>query len=313
MVNHSDTRRTGGTLRVGLIAVALLALSLLSAVFFAHTAHALGLPGVDVNLPTGKLLAPVTDTVNQVTDNLGVPVSVNSTPNTLGAQISLPLPTPSGESQPVQASVNVPLPAVVPAATDAVSQVISPVTEAASPILQTVADSTRPAQSISQPQQTGRTPSVPVVDIESVPAEDSITTTAQSTSAAKAHASIRSASAIKASATGASNTNNESSLLPVAAGFFGSVIPSPASSLIKSLTGVDRGSLPYIISGIIFVLMIGLIMGILYLSNHTQLLSSDRGYLAHIAKNHDLVQLSVLTVAIVGSGMIALCLLITRP
>lgn len=311
MVYHSDARRTGGTLRGGLIAVALLALSLLSAVFFTHTAHASVLPSVDVSLPTGKLLAPVTDTVNKVTDNLGVPVSVNSTPSTMVADVSLPLPTSLGQSSPVQTSVAVPLPGIVPTATSAVSQVVSPATQAAQPAIQAVASATRPTLSDAQTRQSSNT--LPAG------AARSSTSAASVTDQPGASSKVSTASTTKTDAYAASGQADRSDipgkaispLLSGVASFFGTIIPTPADSLVRSLTAPNQSSMPYIISGIVFLLMLGLIMGIIYM-NHTRPLTSGDGRVAHMAKSHDLVQLSVLSVAIIGSAIIGICLIFAR-
>lgn len=77
MVTPIFARQRGTAVRTVLLIVILFFLAATYSLLHSHTAHAL--PSIAVNLPTGKLLTPVTNTVNDVTDTLSLPVTVNST------------------------------------------------------------------------------------------------------------------------------------------------------------------------------------------------------------------------------------------
>jgi hypothetical protein len=303
----NDARRIGGTVQVGLVTFGLITVSAVSVVLSPTNANAL-LPEVSVDVPTGKLLSPVTDTVSDVTGALNVPVTVDSTPRNLGADVSLPTPSRQSESAPVQASVDVTLPRVVPAVTDTVSDVVQP-EKTIAPVLQPVRDIIAP-QSKSQPQPPSNQPNNQQPEYAAANQPQSSTpsiipASAQMDKVANQYSPASTSKSVNATL-GASPSF--ASVVAGAASMFSLSLPETLQNLaqVAAFGGVD--TLPFIISSIIFIITILLIAGILYASNRTRLFSTD-GRFGRLALRYDLAQLSIITVATVGTGIIAVYML----
>ena len=152
-------RRVGGVGKLGRLMLAVVAVSISSTFFIAARASALSLPSVNVQLPVkNTLLEPVTNTVNGLTGGLGVPVTVQNTPATVGATVNTGLSVPasgSAASAPLQVSAQATLPApaasVAPALTHAAQQILPSSSRAVSPARAAVAPATSASSSDPAP------------------------------------------------------------------------------------------------------------------------------------------------------------------
>lgn len=87
-----NARHMGKNIRAGYAVAALLVSLLFAAAIHSPAAGALGIPDIaQVDLPLGdtvlgSVVSPITEKTNRI-----LPVDINSTPSTLGAQVQLPL------------------------------------------------------------------------------------------------------------------------------------------------------------------------------------------------------------------------------
>ncbi|MCA9325049.1 hypothetical protein KDA23_03215, partial [Candidatus Saccharibacteria bacterium] len=141
--------RTGGAIQNKAIVGSLLAAFIIFGVSSTSSAtvSALNLGSGELNVPLGSVGEPVANLINPVTEVLPVPITVNSTPNKVGADLNAPLLSDSSDSTPTL-SANLTVPDAVPALTEPLSQVtdplLQPVADTAAPITQPLANTLRP-------------------------------------------------------------------------------------------------------------------------------------------------------------------------
>ncbi len=294
MTLPTGARRTDGTVRFGYIIVALLTISLILAVWHAPVAAALSLPSVSVNLPVSDTaLAPITNTLDDVTSKLPVPIALQNTPSTVGADIdtgiSLPLlsDSPSSLAAPLRIATDVSLPSVVPETLNSIVPAVTDTARQVAPLTTTVLP-----------------PATPIV-----------TPTNQSSAVSTTQNNINAISS-QINKTDAITGNEEKSVAatvldPVLTGvanFFGSTIPSAFQNVIRGFTAKEIDTFPIIVSGIIFIVMMAIIIGITYIMNSRGIISMGNTRLGQLVQSYDLTQISILVVVSIGAGVIAIYL-----
>lgn len=90
------------------------------------------------------------------------------------------------------------------------------------------------------------------------------------------------------------------------------VIPAALQNIANTLAGRKVDPLPIIISGAIFLLMIITVSSIVYSMIRSSIISVGRNPLSQSAIYRDLVQLSILVLAIIGVSVTAIYLILTR-
>lgn len=298
-------RRGGIAVLFSSIFVSVLTATLLSIITSVHSASALSLPSVELGLPLQKTpLAQVTNALNNVTSKLPISVSVQNTPNTVDASVN----TGIGGPTPLQADVNIPLPSVIPALTNITGPVLPAVSSTVAPIVNNVGNALpdmSPNRQSSQPPAIARAPQAPMQqrsptrppDPKSIPISETVALDARRTTPLTGNAER---SAIVA-ALGPLFTGTAETLAN---------IPSDIRDLITVMSNRDLGSLPLLISAVTFFVMLIIITGIIYITNRDKLSTFGGARIAQMAQLHDLTQISVLIVVVVGTAIIAACLLL---
>ena len=90
------------------------------------------------------------------------------------------------------------------------------------------------------------------------------------------------------------------------------IIPAALQNVANTVAGKKVDSLPIIISTVIFVVMLITVVSIVYAMIRSSIISVGRNPMAQSAVYRDIVQLSLLVLAIIGAGVIAIYLILTR-
>ncbi len=90
------------------------------------------------------------------------------------------------------------------------------------------------------------------------------------------------------------------------------VIPAALQNVANSIAGKKVDSLPIIISGAIFIIMLITVTSIIYSMIRSSIISVGRNPMAQSAVYRDIIQLSVLVLAIISVSIIAIYIILTR-
>ena len=90
------------------------------------------------------------------------------------------------------------------------------------------------------------------------------------------------------------------------------IIPAALQNVANTVAGKKVDSLPIIISTVIFVVMLITVVSIVYAMIRSSIISVGRNPMAQSAVYRDIIQLSLLVLAIIGAGVIAIYLILTR-
>jgi RNase P/RNase MRP subunit p29 len=90
------------------------------------------------------------------------------------------------------------------------------------------------------------------------------------------------------------------------------IIPSAIQSVANSLAGKPVSTLPIVISGAIFVVMLIVVVSIIYSMIRSSIISVGRNPMSQSAIYRDLIQLSALVLGILAVGFIAIYLILTK-
>jgi hypothetical protein len=255
-------------IRSGILAATLLLAAFSYSLLCTSKAEALSL---DVKLPTGSLLKPVTDLTNPITSQLPVSTTIKSNPDTLGLSADLST-NPQPNAAPT-AELNVSLPVV----SEVLNQPVKTVNSLVSPSPNT--HSSRPATTPSTNTSVGSTTQTPSPTASQKPEDN----------------------------TAPSNHKNTSPIVGITS-FFSSTMPDALRSIASQLVGKPVKLLPVIISSAILLLTLGGVGAIMYASNRRGILSLGKiGQinLSRYVETHDVAQVASLIVASLGFGVVA--------
>ena len=302
MLLHAITK-TSKVTRNSIIAGTLTLTSLsITTIMSATPTHALSLGGADLSLPLGSVGKPLTDLLSPVTEALPVPISLDSSRDTLGAEVALPSLSNTPADSPT-ARLNVQVPNVLPAITEPLSSVTNPILEpvsnALSPVTTPVANTLRPVSQALNPI-TPR-PNQPLPPATPAPSPTGTLVVQRSQPSDSQLAVVSEGS----SATLPSDSNP---LFAGVASFFTSTLPEALSKLTSGFVGKQINPLPIAISALILLLTTvaaGSIMRRPY-SGGTVMIG--RYNLTKFAQAHDVTQFASLAVAVVGFGAVAIFL-----
>lgn len=90
------------------------------------------------------------------------------------------------------------------------------------------------------------------------------------------------------------------------------VVPAAIQNVANSLAGREVGTVPVLISGAIFLIMLIIVASLVYSMIRSSIISVGRNPLSQSAIYRDLVQLSGLVLAILGVGLVSIYLILTR-
>lgn len=90
------------------------------------------------------------------------------------------------------------------------------------------------------------------------------------------------------------------------------LIPTAIQNIANALAGKTVETLPILISAAIFIITIIVVVSIIYSMIHSSIISVGRNPLSQSAIYRDLIQLSALVLVILGVGVIAIYLVLTR-
>lgn len=90
------------------------------------------------------------------------------------------------------------------------------------------------------------------------------------------------------------------------------IIPSALQNLANALAGKEVSTLPIILSSAVFLIMLVVVASIIYSMIHSSIISVGRNPLSQSAIYRDLIQVSALVIGILGVGLIAIYLILTR-
>lgn len=90
------------------------------------------------------------------------------------------------------------------------------------------------------------------------------------------------------------------------------IVPAAIQNVANSLAGREVGTVPIIISGAIFLIMLIIVSSLIYSMIRSSIISVGRNPLSQSAIYRDLVQLSGLVVGILGVGLITIYLVLTK-
>jgi hypothetical protein len=90
------------------------------------------------------------------------------------------------------------------------------------------------------------------------------------------------------------------------------IIPFGLQNVANALAGKQVETLPILVSAGIFVLTLIVVVSIIYSMIHSSIISVGRNPMSQSAIYRDLIQLSTLVLAILGVGMVAIYLVLTR-
>lgn len=90
------------------------------------------------------------------------------------------------------------------------------------------------------------------------------------------------------------------------------IIPATLQNIANTIAGKSVNTLPVIISAAIFFVTVIVVVAIIYSMIRSSIISVGRNPMAQSAVYRDVIQLSALVLAILGVGMIAIYLVLTR-
>ena len=90
------------------------------------------------------------------------------------------------------------------------------------------------------------------------------------------------------------------------------LVPAAIQNIANSLAGRDVGTLPILISGAIFLIMLIIVSSLIYSMIRASIISVGRNPLSQSAIYRDLVQLSGLVLGILGVGLVCIYLVLTK-
>lgn len=90
------------------------------------------------------------------------------------------------------------------------------------------------------------------------------------------------------------------------------LVPSAIQNLANALAGKEVSTLPIILAGAVFIIMLIVVVSIIYSMIRSSIISVGRNPLSQSAIYRDLIQLSALVIGILGVGLIAIYLILTR-
>ena len=90
------------------------------------------------------------------------------------------------------------------------------------------------------------------------------------------------------------------------------IVPAAVQNVANSLAGKEVGTVPILISGAIFLIMLIIVASLIYSMIRSSIISVGRNPLSQSAIYRDLVQLSGLVIAILGVGLITIYLVLTK-
>lgn len=90
------------------------------------------------------------------------------------------------------------------------------------------------------------------------------------------------------------------------------IVPAAIQNVANSLAGKEVGTVPILISGAVFIIMLIVVASLVYSMIRSSIISVGRNPLSQSAIYRDLIQLSGLVVAILGVGLITIYLILTR-
>lgn len=284
-------RAIGITARTSCIAVYLFAMSLFLATLPTAPTSALSLPAVaKVNLPIGgtvldRIVTPITSHTNRLT-----PVQINATPDTLGAKIALPPASQSQDTPPPLVDVNIKAP-VVPAVVNTVVDPAAP--NSVSSRAKNVVSAFLPTTSSSRNNSAPRLPTQNTAPIATRP-------TAPIT--------------YRLSSTEADEPSIKLPFSPLFVGtinFLGPNLPVNTKKPVTAISGSTVTLVPIIVSIGILLLMTALVIGVVYIIDHTDFALLRGGRLAHFAEAHDITQIAAAIIIISGAVLITIFLVTT--
>jgi hypothetical protein len=90
------------------------------------------------------------------------------------------------------------------------------------------------------------------------------------------------------------------------------LIPAALQNVANSIAGKKVDSLPIILSGVIFIIMLISVVSIIYAMIRSSIISVGRNPMAQSAIYRDIIQLSILVLAIISVSVIAIYFVLTR-
>lgn len=90
------------------------------------------------------------------------------------------------------------------------------------------------------------------------------------------------------------------------------LVPAALQNVANSLAGKEVGTVPILISGAIFLIMLIIVASLIYSMIRSSIISVGRNPLSQSAIYRDLVQLSGLVLGILGVGLVAIYLVLTK-
>lgn len=90
------------------------------------------------------------------------------------------------------------------------------------------------------------------------------------------------------------------------------IIPAAIQNVANALAGKDVSTAPILLAAAIFIIMLLVVVSIIYSMIRSSIISVGRNPLSQSAIYRDLIQLSALVVAILGVGLVAIYLILTR-
>ena len=90
------------------------------------------------------------------------------------------------------------------------------------------------------------------------------------------------------------------------------LIPASLQNLANTVAGKSVSSLPIIVSAAIFIITLIVVVSIIYSMIRSSIISVGRNPMAQSAVYRDVIQLSALVLAILGVGIIAIYMVLTR-
>lgn len=90
------------------------------------------------------------------------------------------------------------------------------------------------------------------------------------------------------------------------------LVPTAIQNMANALAGKEVSTLPIILSAAVFIIMLIVVVSIIYSMIRSSIISVGRNPLSQSAIYRDLIQLSALVIGILGVGLIAIYLILTR-
>ncbi len=90
------------------------------------------------------------------------------------------------------------------------------------------------------------------------------------------------------------------------------IIPAAIQSIANSVAGREVDTAPILLAAAIFLIMLIVVVSIIYSMIRSSIISVGRNPLSQSAIYRDLIQLSALVIAILGVGLVAIYLILTR-